>query len=372
MTRHGISPLLGLLLAAGCLPKGDRLAGNGSEVENGFGPSGVVYLPDASKVRGAVITLYPAGYNPFTDSEADLPRDTTDGEGRYSFRSPPAGPFNLEARLASGNLSALAANPTTGTLILSAPGTIALGFPASGGMEAYLPGTGIRGFPGATVLPSVPAGIYTVLSGTGDTLARGISVSSGHSTLLPSLRIRAGGDTYLESSEPDQNSGAKQFLRLKSGEQGILLLHFDLDSAAFLDSATLWLAVSEFQRDFVDYGYAASLYGFTAPWVEGTGYDKSDPDNGSTYLESAPGIPWPKGTPGASLDSASRIDAAFEGVRGEQVKHPFPVSGKILRGLKDGTYTAIAIVENSDRFNNADFSSSEGYSPPELYLYGND
>jgi hypothetical protein len=52
------------------------------------------------------------------------------------------------------------------------------------------------------------------------------------------------------------------------------------------------------------------------------------------------------------------------------MKHPFPVSGDILRGLKAGVYTGIAIVENSDRYNNADFSSSEGYRPPELHLFG--
>jgi hypothetical protein len=82
-----------------------------------------------------------------------------------------------------------------------------------------------------------------------------------------------------------------------------------------------------------------------------------------------PGIPWDAGFPGASLDSSSRIDVSFHGVRGEQIKHPFPISGKILRGLRDGTYTAIALVENSMDYNNSDFSSREGYYPPELFLY---
>lgn len=366
-----LHPILipGLILLGGCLREGDQLAGNGSEVENGL--SGVVYLPDASTVPGAVVTLYPAGYDPYSDSESVLLRDTTDGSGRYSFSSPPVKPYNIEARLASRKMSALASHPSADTLILSESGSITLKVPGGTATDVFIPGTGIRAAAGATVLPSIPAGIFTVLSRARDTLALGIPVSANHTTRFPSLIVPAESDTYLESIEPAENFGAKQYLRLKSGEQGFLLLQFNLEAVTSLDSATLWLAVSQFQRDFVAYSYDASLYGFTAPWVEGTAYDKPDPDNGSTFLESGPGIPWPAGSPGASLDTSTRIDVSFRGVRGEQIKHPFPVSGAILRGLKEGLYTAIAIVENSERYNNVDFSSSEGYLSPELYLYGN-
>jgi hypothetical protein len=354
------------LLVAGCLNDGKQLAGNGSEVENGL--SGIVYSSDAARVSGAVVTLYPSDFNPFTDSDVVLDRDTTDEKGRYSFATRPTRPYHIDARLKERNLSALVLHPKADTLILSESGSITLDVEGAT-TEFFIPGTSIRSAPGSSVLSAIPAGIFTVLSRSRDTLALDIPVSARHSTGVPSRIIKASRDTYLESSEPDQNVGARQYLRLKSGDQGILLVHFDLDSVATLDSATLWMAVSEFQRDFIDYSYDASLFGFTAPWVEGTGYDKADIDNGSTYRESEPGIPWPAGFPGASIDSASRIDVSFRGVRGEQIKHPFPVSGAILRGLKSGAYTAIAIVENSNRYNNADFSSAEGYMPPELYLY---
>jgi hypothetical protein len=356
-----------LLLVTGCLPKGEVVAGNGSEVENGI--SGVVYLPDASVVKGAVVTLYPRDYNPFTDNESDLLQDTTDEVGRYKFIAPPSDPYNIEARFAARTLSALTTNRFADTLILSQTGSITLEGKEEIFSEVYIPGTSIRTTSGSTELSSVPSGIFSVLNRTQDTLATAIPVSTNHNTLLPNQILFADLDTYLESTEPNQNSGAKQFLRLKSGDQGLLLLHFNLDTLTSSDSATLWLTVSEFQRDFVNYSYKASVYGFTSSWEEGTGYHKDDVDDGSTYLQSAPGIPWDAGFPGTSLDSSSRIDVSFHGVRGEQIKHPFPISGKILRGLRDGTYTAIALVENSMDYNNSDFSSREGYYPPELFLY---
>jgi hypothetical protein len=368
MIREKWIPIFALsgLWVVGCLNDSNQMAGNGSEVENGL--SGVVFSSDAARVSGAVVTLYPEDFNPLTDSEKKLERDITDEKGRYSFSSFPSKPYHVVARTAAGDLSALARHTHADTLILSKSGSVTLDARGIAG-DVFIPGTGIRTFTGSSVLPSVPAGIFTILSRSSETLVSGIPVSSNHATRIPTQILVPSRDTYLESSEPDQNSGARQYLRLKSGGQGMVLLHFTLDSVSSLDSATLWLAVSEFQRDFIDYSYDASLYGFTAPWVEGTGYRKEDNDNGSTYLESQPGIPWPKGSAVGSLDSATRIDISFRGVRGVQIKHPFPVSSAILQGIQNGAYTGIAIVENSQRFLNVDFSSAEGYMPPALYLF---
>jgi hypothetical protein len=121
--------------------------------------------------------------------------------------------------------------------------------------------------------------------------------------------------------------------------------------------------------DFINYSYKASVYGFTTTWEEGTGYFIGDTDDGSTYLKSKPGISWPAGFPNTSIDISSRLDVSFQGIRGQQSEHAFPISGEILQGLKNGTYTAIAIIETGAEYNNVDFSSSQGHQGPELHLF---
>jgi hypothetical protein len=200
-------------------------------------------------------------------------------------------------------------------------------------------------------------------------LAAGLPVGANHGTRLPARILAANRDVFLEATEPMQNTGARQYLRLKSGGQGIILLGFALDSSSQSDSATLWLTVSDFQLNFENYSYSASVYGFTSPWVEGTAYRLDDPDDGSSYAESRPGIPWKAGFPNSSLDAGSRSDVSFAGVKGGQRKHPFPIPTRILKGLETGEYTGIAIIENTAWFNNVDFSSTEGSHPPELHLY---
>jgi hypothetical protein len=339
-------------------------------VENAI--SGKVYRPDAAPVAGAIVTLVPAAYNPFTDTNVVLARDTTDSQGRFSFETPEPGAYNLEAVSPSLEMKALVSGLKPDTLILSKPGTISLEKSRLQSPEIFIPGSEMRCSvdSGLFLWQSIPTGTFDLLyNGAPGALVAGLPIAADHDTRLPAEILVADRDAFLESSEPAHNMGARKYLRLKSGDQGIILLDFDLDSASLPDTATLWMAVSEFQMDFENYGYSASVYGFTAPWVEGSAYSLQDPDDGSTYLESGPGIPWKAGFPGTSLDPDSRIDVSFQGIRGGQRKHAFPVSGRILQGLQSGAYTAIALIETSNRYNNVDFSSTEGGHPPELHLY---
>lgn len=367
--RHGLA-MLSVCLGLGCGPKGEKLSGNGSEVENGI--SGIVYRPDATPVSGAVVALIPAAYNPFTDTNVVLARDTTDAQGRFAFATEPSEAYNLEAISTGLEMNALISSLNPDSVILSEPGTIRLERSRLPATDIYIPGSRFQASVDSEDFSwkSIPTGIFDlVFEGSQGALARNLPVGAKHHTRLPADIVFANRDAFLVSIEPTQNTGARKYLRLKSGGQGIILLDFDLDTASLLDTATLWMTVSEFQLNFEKYGYAASIYGFTAPWVEGTAYSLDDPDDGSTYSESAPGIPWNTGFPATSLDSASRLDVSFQGVKGGQKKHPFPVSGRILAGLKSGAYTAIAILENTAQYNNVDFSSSEGSHPPELHLY---
>ncbi len=362
--------LLLALTGIGCQRAGEKVAGNGSEVENAI--SGKVFRPDAVPVAGAVVTLVPSEYNPFTDTNLVLEKDTTDSQGRFSFAAPESGAYNLEANSANLGMNALVPGRQPDTLILSKPGTISLEKSGLLAPDLYIPGSQIRCTvdSGRVLWQAIPTGTFDVLyHGAPGALAAGLPVAADHDTRLPAEILVANRDAYLESSEPAQNTGARKYLRLKSGDQGIILLGFDLASAPATDTATLWLAVSEFQLDFENYAYSASVYGFVSPWVEGTAYTLQDPDDGSSYTESEPGIPWDPGFPATSLDPDSRIDVSFEGVRGGQKRHPFPISRRILEGLKSGAYTGIALIENSNRYNNVDFSSSEGSAPPELHLY---
>ncbi len=354
----------------GCKPTGERLTGNGSEVENGI--SGIVYRPDASPVQGAIVTLIPAAYNPFKDTNVVLAKDTTDADGRFAFGAAPSDSYNLEAVSTRLKMNALISGLKPDSLILSEPGAIHLEKSKLQSTDIYIPGSDFRASVDSEEYSweSVPTGVFDlVYQASQGALATGLPIGSNHDTRLPAEIIFANRDAFLESTEPMQNTGGRRYLRLKSGDQGIMLLDFDLSDSSRLDSATLWMAVSEFQLNFEKYGYAASVYGFTAPWVEGTAYGIEDPDDGSSYSQSAPGIPWKTGFPETSLDPDSRLDVAFQGVKGGQQKHPFPVSARILNGLKSGTYTAIAIVENTTQFNNVDFSSTEGSHPPELHLH---
>jgi hypothetical protein len=361
---------LSVLLGLGCKPSGERLSGNGSEVENGI--AGIVYLPDASPAKGAIVAMIPVAYNPFKDSALVLAKDTTDADGRFAFRGARSDSYNLEAVSANLKMNALISSEDPDSVILSEPGAINLEKSALRSADIYIPGSDFRISVDSEdfTWKSVPTGVFDLAyKDSPGAVATGLPVGANHESRLPAEIIVANRDAYLESTEPMQNTGGRQYLRLKSGGQGIILLDFDLGPVALLDTATLWLTVSEFQFNFEDYSYSASVYGFTSDWVEGTAYGIEDPDDGSSYSESQPGLPWKTGFPNTSLDPDSRLDVSFAGVKGGQRKHPFPISAKILNGLKNGTYTGIAIVENTDRFNNVDFSASEGSHPPELHLY---
>lgn len=361
-----------VLMTLGCQSDGDRLAGNGSEVENGL--SGRVYTPDSIPVGGAIVARVPKAYNPFQDTLVLLAKDTTDADGRFAFGAgtAPSDSYNLEVVSASLGMHALLSSLSPDSVILSAPGSLHLEKSRLAATDLYIPGSTLRASVDSEVFAwrSLPTGSFDVLyRGSQGILASDLPIGAHHTTRLPAQILATSRDTYVESSEPGVNTGARQYLRLKSGDQGILLVDFDLDSSSRADTGTLWMTVSDYQMNFEDYSYAASVYGFTAPWVEGTAYRVEDPDDGSTYLESEPGIPWKAGFPATSLDPGSRLDVSFTGVKGGQRKHPFPVSGRILDGLKSGAYTAIAILENTERYNNVDFSSSEGSQPPELHLH---
>jgi hypothetical protein len=363
---------LPLWVFLGCSHLDEKVAGNGSEVENGI--AGVVFQPNAAKVSGAVVTLIPTDYNPFTDTNLILLTDTTDASGRFAFNTAPSDSYNLEVASNTSDLMALVSSLHSDTLILSEAGSITLEKSKLQSAEVYIPGSKLKSSVDSEkfVWKSLPSGVFDLYYRKSQaTLANKLPVVGNHNTSLPAQIFWADSDTYLESAEPTTNWGGKLFLRLKSQNQGIILLHFDLRSASAskLDTATLWLTISEFLPDFVNYSYQASVYGFTSPWVEGQGMYPKDTVSGSTFAESKPGTAWPIGFPTSALDFSSRLDVSFQGIRGVQQKHPVPISGKILQGLQNGTYTAIVLIENTQQYNNVDFSSSEGSHPPELHVF---
>jgi hypothetical protein len=168
-------------------------------------------------------------------------------------------------------------------------------------------------------------------------------------------------DTYLEAGvDAHQIWGGNQYIRIKSGGQGIPLLKFDMSGVAFsVDSAVLRMTVTAGTADDADYSYAVEIGGFTTDWEE----------TQASYNQPLSGASWPGGDPMGGLDGTTRTTATFSGTKGTQQVHEFRVSRAAARGLADESYTSLVIHETGSSYNNVHFSSREGASPPSLTVY---
>lgn len=82
-------------LLAGC---SDRVAGGGDATETGNALAGDLVLEGGAAATGALVALVPAGYHPaYGEPLPDALLDTADSRGRYGFRAPAPGRYNVEA-----------------------------------------------------------------------------------------------------------------------------------------------------------------------------------------------------------------------------------------------------------------------------------
>jgi hypothetical protein len=165
----------------------DRLAGNGSEVENAV--AGTVRTPDGKGAAGVTVSLIPEGYDPLSDSNRAAPaRGTTDASGRYGF-SADTGTYNVFARQSGTGRAFLiphvritgSGHWDLGADTLKPPGHIHVTLPAGSwqGAHVYLPGTPVAETIDAAadssrnlVLDSVPEGSFAVVIVRNDDPAR--------------------------------------------------------------------------------------------------------------------------------------------------------------------------------------------------------
>jgi hypothetical protein len=171
---RAVLPLLaGAVMLSACW---DRLAGNGSEVENAV-VAGSVVDGKGGPVAGAAVALLPEGYDPVADGSAAFHR--TDANGRYGIRTD-TGTFNIFARSAATGGTFLVRRVRItgggrwdlGADTLSPPGTVSVTLPEGSweGAYAYLPGTTVsedidaaEAASGKLSLDSVPTGSYDVV-----------------------------------------------------------------------------------------------------------------------------------------------------------------------------------------------------------------
>lgn len=227
----------------------DRMAGNGSEVENAV--AGTVRDPDGGGAVGVRVGLYPSAYDPLSGRGAVYA--VTDGDGRYSFPVD-TGTFNIYASEAGTGRAFLEQGVRitgpgrwdAGADTLRPTGHIHVTLPPGSWKGAYvcLPGTPLAVPVDAAadaareiVLDSVPAGSFAVvLARPADTARRvvgeSLPVFSGSTSDLPysdwkrSAIVRIdhaalGGDLSTDVT------GAPLLLRLDAG-------NFDFASASAL------------------------------------------------------------------------------------------------------------------------------------------
>lgn len=128
-------------------------------------------------------------------------------------------------------------------------------------------------------------------------------------TVLSVSTLAVNNDTYLTNhSGQDQaaNLGGLNELRIykDTAEVYRTILEADLGSlpsGATINSATLQLYHTP-AHSFGTDSMTVTLYALTHAWVEGTGVLDSEPGNGASWLNAAPGVAW--ATPGGDLGAA--------------------------------------------------------------------
>ena len=168
-----------------------------------------------------------------------------------------------------------------------------------------------------------------------------------------SVRLDVVADTYLECNDPAPK-GSAIYLKLKSGNQGVILLKFDMSGLAFTpDSAIIFMRPSLYADTFYYYAYARTI---AADWDETT-------------------KGWTGSVCGISLDSALGALAyqvkATGLVRGAPVQsqeYAFGIGRDIIRSYAAGTSYGIALIDLSGSARNNVFASREGEPAKAAYM----
>lgn len=351
--RNLIPALPAAVLLAGCLGlfESQKLAGNGSEVENAIVAGRVVSAAGAA-APAVDVTLYPADHDAMVDKPVD-PAHTvqTDTGGRYQLKASPASPWNLWGHRRADGTRFLVQDVQTdakgakdaGVSTLRIPGRLRITLPEGSGEGGYVfvPGTplalnvdGAADSNGTLLIDSIPAGtLKAVLLGRRGkpdvfrTLGTNVVIKPGETTLLPftewshyaPVRLDAAGliakgvaniplllRLSREGFDFSQAKGDGSDLRFTRENGAVLPYRIQLwDSLA--GTAAIWVKVdtvapdSEAQRLRMYWGNARAA----APASKGGVFDTADGYAGVWHLDAAP-----SGAPSAFPDAGPAGNAA--------------------------------------------------------------
>jgi hypothetical protein len=211
ISRKAIFPIAAAGMLAGCLGLFDsqKVAGNGSEVENAIVAGRVTFL-DGSAAPATDVTLYPVEY----DAMIEMPLGPaytarTDSAGHFQLKAPRGTAYNAWGHRPADGLRCLIQDIPTegkgpmdaGTAVLKAPGRLRVTLPEGSweGGYLYVPGTplaaavdGSADSNGTMLVDSIPAGrLKTVLLarkgklGSARVLGTDVVINPGATTLLP-------------------------------------------------------------------------------------------------------------------------------------------------------------------------------------------
>jgi hypothetical protein len=339
-----------LAVAAACLfpaclgRDGDRLAGNGSEVENAI-VAGRVVLEDGAPGAATDVTLYPSDYDAMAESLAGRKPDPA-----LSVRSDSAGAYNVKAP--EGSYGAWGHQPArglrflvqdvrvestgkvdAGTGVLRRPGRLRITLPEGSweGGYVYVPGTplavavdGSSDSTGALLIDSIPAcRLKSVLlarkgkAGAGRVLGTDVAINPGATSFLPytewahsaPVRINSGGllskrvvgiPLLLRLTAADfdfsQARGDGSDVRFSSDAGRILPVHVQSwDSAGA--AALVWIKVDTVSADTGAQRIRMHWGNSRAPAAKASAFDSGNGYVGVWHLDSAP-----SGTPMAFPD----------------------------------------------------------------------
>ncbi|MDB5104401.1 MAG: hypothetical protein JWP91_2090 [Fibrobacteres bacterium] len=351
------------LLVLGCMDwmEGDRLSGNGSEVENAI-VVGRVVLASGKPAAATDISFYPVAYDALADAPLAPSFTTrTDTAGAYSLR-PPAGSYNLWGHQPAAGLRFLiqdvqvdsVGKVEVGAGTLDRPGRLRVTLPEGSweGGYVYVPGTplavGVDGAAdsnGTMLIDSIPAcRLKTVLlarkgkPNLGRVLGTDVVINPGETTFLPftewahsaPIRVNVNGilakrvtaiPLLMRLSAPDfdfsQARGDGADLRFTTETGRILPVHVQSwDSAG--GAATVWVKVdtvyadSELHKIRMHWGNPRASASTASVFDSGNGYV------GAWHLDAAP-----SGTPLSFPDeSPAGNDARAMGILGKADSMP--------------------------------------------------
>ena len=338
-------------MLAGCLGlfESEKLAGNGSEVENAI-VAGRVTFADGAAAPATDVTLYPAGFDAMSDKAVDPAfHAITDSAGRFGFKAAPGTAFNVWGHRKASGLRCLLQDVETsakgsidaGTGVLRAPGRLRVTLPeASGeGGYVYIPGTplalavdGAADSNGTLLIDSIPAGrLKTVLLGRKGkpdymrVLGTNVPINPGATTYLPytewaysaEVRLNAAGlvarpvagvPVLLRLSSADldfsQARGDGSDLRFTRDDGVLLPCHVQSwDSIAA--TASIWIRMDTVYADSEPRKLKMYWGNERPPAQKRAVFDTTDGYAGAWHLDAAP-----TGTVPVFADASTAGDAA--------------------------------------------------------------